>query len=492
MMTSSVTGMAMATLHSPARLAAHRRAAEGGRLILRPMGHRRVANSSQVRQYPAGTLRRSLSAGAVACMNCLLPLRTPCHPMATSTKNSTNRDGETNRNQEDGETNRYREDGETNRYRENGETNRYRHDGYQEGDDGELPKPRRSHPHDHGHGMNQPVAAPPAARRFRAPPQHVAHPAPYVRAPCLPAASSGPRDVGNPDGSYYAPGTMAAGALRRPRAMTSGRGGAHGGVRRPPVQQHRPYPHPQQRQRETAEGGVAVCEDEQMEQEEATVRVYDGLRTLPAALHYSPARHEVEREIELTPIFVDEDGTESCADGGVYGSNHGGTYSAAVSAAVSGGAYCVDGGTRLGASSTNGHYDDVIHRYASRHAARRTHGGTSDPATRREGPPPLPRVAHLVRGIPSLVEGGGQRRRDVRGQGREQARQQKPQQALRPQPPQPPPGPHSHEFHQPRSSQRQPWQQERKPPPVATRSTGRRRRCRGSRCRAAFAAERHG
>ena len=119
-------------------------------------------------------------------------------------------DGETNRNQEDGETNRYQEDGETNRYQENGETNRYRHDGYQEGDDGESRNRGCSHPHDYGHGMNQPVAAPYYGSSLRAPPQHVAHPAPYVRAPCPPAASSGPRDVGNPDGSYYAPGTMAA------------------------------------------------------------------------------------------------------------------------------------------------------------------------------------------------------------------------------------------------------------------------------------------
>ena len=129
-----------------------------------------------------------------------------------------------------------------------------------------------------------------------------------MRAPCLPAASSGPRDVGNPDGSPGSDGAEHSAAARDDP-------GARRAVGGPPVQQHRPYPHPQQRQRETAEGESQFARTSRWNRRRRLSACTTGFAHFPP-LCTIPARHEVEREIELTPIFVDEDGTESCADGG--------------------------------------------------------------------------------------------------------------------------------------------------------------------------------
>ena len=220
-----------------------------GRLILRPMGPRRVTKQRSGAPVPAGARSGGRYPPAPSRVWELSPPpATPCHPMATSTKNSTSRktadQSQSGRRQDQSLSGRRRD-----RSLSKTADNRYRHDGYQEGDDGGC-RNRGAHPHD-GHGMNQPVAAPSAAesslnmwptrRRMCA------------RRACL-AASSGPRDVGNPTDRGY----DGRGALRWPRAMTSGRG-ARGGVRGPVQQPAVPYPQQSSARRQR---GVAVREDD--------------------------------------------------------------------------------------------------------------------------------------------------------------------------------------------------------------------------------------
>ena len=101
------------------------------------------------------------------------------------------------------------------------------------------------------------------------------------------------------------------------------------------------------------------------------MHAHDDLRTLPPALYYQdpsqPQREPMttEREVEITPVFVDANGEESYAGAG--------------------------GG------------DDAIYRYAARNAARRAGGRSDIPPPSGQNPRRTlrpPRVANLVRGMP--------------------------------------------------------------------------------------------